>query len=178
MRVLLRLLSPLFGLAVAAAGALVALEVAWAWIRPNGRPLVVPWTTWRTELQQTSWENGVVLGVAVAALVLGLVLLLISAAARRRAVALKEPAEEVTMTTSPRALARLVGQRVRATEGVRSASVNATKRRIRVRASSRLKGESELAPTLTNEVRELVSSLPMTRPPRVQVVVDSSKDRS
>lgn len=176
MRVLLRLLAPLFGLAVAAAGALFALEVAWAWARPNNAPLLVPWPDWRTALESVTWADTPVLLVAAAAVLVGLLLLLIATSSRRKDLTLREPAPDVTVTTSPRALARLVDHRVRAADGVRSASVNVTRRKIRVRAASRLHGESELTPSLTTEVRDLVSSLPLARAPRVQVVVDSRKD--
>lgn len=174
---LLRLLSPLFGLAVAAVGALFALEVAWAWARPNSVPLLVPWPDWRTALESVTWADIPLLLVAAAAVLVGLLLLLIAASARRKDLRLQEPAPEVTITTSTRALARLVDHRVRAADGVRSASVKVNRRKIRVRAASRLHGESELAPSLTTEVRELVNSLPLARVPRVQVVVDSPKDR-
>ncbi len=176
MRVLLRLLSPLLGLAVAAAGALFALEVAWAWARPNNVPLLVPWPDWRTALESVTWADVPVLLAAAAAVLVGLLLLLITALARTKDLPLREPAPDVTVTTSTPALTRLVGHRVRAADGVRSASVHVRRRKIRVRVASRLHGESELAPSLTTEVRELVSSLPLTRAPRVQVVVDSPKD--
>ncbi len=178
MRLLLRLLAPLFGLAVAAAGALFALEVAWAWARPNNAPLLVAWRDWRTALESVTWADTPVLLVATAAVLVGLLLLLIATSARRRDLPLQEPAPDVTVTTSPRALARLVDHRVRAAaDGVRSTSVNVTRRKIRVRAASRRHGQSELTPSLTTEVRDLVSSLPLARAPRVQVVVDSPKDR-
>lgn len=176
MRVLLRLLSPLLGLAVAAAGVLFALEVARAWARPNSAPLLVPWPDWRTALESVTWAGIPVLLVAAAAVLVGL-LLLIAASARAKDLPLQEPAPDVTVTTSTPALARLVSHRVRATDGVRSASVHVRRRKIRVRAASRLHGESELTPSLTTEVRELVSSLPLARAPRVQVIVDSPKDR-
>ncbi|MGQ0718981.1 MAG: hypothetical protein ACT4NP_17030 [Pseudonocardiales bacterium] len=48
MRPLLRVLSPLLGLAVAVFGALVALEVFWAWLRPAGGSLVAPWPAWQS----------------------------------------------------------------------------------------------------------------------------------
>lgn len=125
MRVLLRLLSPLLGVAVAIAGGLLAVEAGWV----------------------------------------------------RRDVRLTDPADDVTVVTSPRSLARLVGHQVRAEDGVCSASVTASARRVRVRVISSMNTEAQLRPTLTTRVDELVGGLPLARKPKVQVVVDSPKDR-
>lgn len=178
MRLLVRLLSCLLGLAVAAAGALLALEVTWAWIWPRSAPLLVPWPRWRDRLAELSWSDTPVLLVAGGVALAGLLLLLFSATARGREVRLLAPKPGVTVTTTPRSLARLVGQRVRGAPGVTGATVTASARRIRVRASSKLQTEQELRPRVLEVATEVVDTLPLPRKPKVSVVVNSLKDRS
>lgn len=178
MRVLLRLLSPLLGLALAVAGALTTLEAGWALARPDSQPLVAPWTDWRAALAGYTWADTAVLVVAVALVLLGLLLLALGSSARRHDVPLTDPADDVTVVTSPRSLARLVGHRVRSADGVRTASVTAGRKKVRVRATSAQSTEAELRPALTSTVQDLIGGLPLARAPRVQVVVDSPKDRS
>lgn len=178
MRVLVRILSCLLGLAVAAAGALLAVEVAWAWIYPQSGPLLVPWPQWRDRLGELTWGDGSVRLVAALVAVAGLLLLLFAATARRREVRLRDPTPEVTMSTTPRSLARLVGHRVRGAEGVSGASVTASARAVRVRASSRVQSERELRPRVLEVATEVVDALPLPRTPKVTVVVDSPKDRA
>ncbi|MFF5991872.1 DUF6286 domain-containing protein [Prauserella flavalba] len=177
MRVLVRLLSTLLGLAVAAAGALLALEVAWQWWRPADAPLAVPWPAWRDALANTGWDSFSVRVAAIVVAVSGLVLLLASAVARRRDVRLTDPATDVSVTTSPRSLARVVGTHVRAQDNVTSASVTASARKVRVRASSTFESEEQLRPRLTQSVTGLIADLPLVRRPKVSVVVDSPRDR-
>ncbi|WP_158894387.1 DUF6286 domain-containing protein [Amycolatopsis anabasis] len=177
MRVFVRLLSTLLGLGLAVAGVLLAVEVGWHWWRPGDAPLIVPWPAWRDHLAQLGWDAYAVRltgGVLAAA---GLLLVLMSTAARRRSVRLTDPADEVSVTTSPRALARLVGHRVRAEQNVTGASVTASAKKVRVRATSRLETEGELRPRLLETVSELLGRVPLLRQPKVSVVVDSPKDR-
>jgi hypothetical protein len=72
--------------------------------------------------------TGIVVGVA------GLLLLIAAFASRRHDVPLRPPAPHITVTTSPQALARMVGRRVRAADAVSGASVTASRRTVSVRA--------------------------------------------
>jgi hypothetical protein len=176
-RPLVRLLSTLLALAFAAAGALLALEVGWHWWRPASGPLLVPWPRWQAELASLGWDAYAVrlgAGVVTAA---GLVLLLCALAAKSRAIRLTDPADEVSVSTSPRSLARLVGLAVRAQDNVAGATVTASARRVRVRAKSALETEGELRPRLLATVSALLDDVPLVRRPKVSVVVDSPKDR-
>lgn len=178
MRLLLRLLSPLLGLAVATVGALLAVEAGWLLIQPGSSSLLVPWPDWRDRLLGYAWSHPVVLAIGGLLVILGLLLLVIAIGARRRDVWLTSPADGVTVVTSPRSLARLVGHRVRTEDGVRSASVTASARRIRIRArTSGLTTSAQLRPTLTAQVRDLIASLPLARTPRVRVAVKPRRDR-
>jgi hypothetical protein len=177
MRLLLRVLSCLLGLAIAVAGALLVLEVAWAWLRPGDGWVLVPWPRLRTYLAGLTWHSTQVLVTAGILVAVGLVLLLVAGTARRRDVPLQDPAEDVSVRASPASLARVVGQRVRDEDSVSQASVTATANWIKVRAASRLKSEEQLRPRLLEIVKSTVDDLPLVRTPRISVVVDSTRDR-
>ncbi|WP_020658055.1 DUF6286 domain-containing protein [Amycolatopsis benzoatilytica] len=177
MRVLVRLLSTLLALAVAAGGALLALEVGWSWWQPGKTPLLVPWPRWKAELAAVDWTSTPVRIAAGIVVVAGVVLVLLALSAGDRAVRMTDPSEGITVSTSPRALARMVGVAVRAQDNVRGASVTASARRVRVRATSRLENEEQLRPRLLETVAGVLDDLPLQRRPKVSVVVDSPKDR-
>jgi len=173
MRVVLRFLAPLLGLGLAAAGVLLAVEVVAAWVRtPATAGLVVPWPSWRAVLATTPWAATSVallgLGVALA----GLLVLLVGSLARRHDIALTGAGPAMTVTTSPRALARLVGRWVRAADDVAEAAVTASARRISVKAQG-WKGVAgpALRGTVAERVGGLLDEVPLVRRPRVRVTV-------
>lgn len=166
MRVLLRVLSPLLGLALAAAGALAVFAVARDW-SGRGWPARPDW----------SWVDRPVLVVGACLVAGGLVLLVVASRAGVSQVPLDDPADGVRVVTTPASLARVVGHRVRAEDGVADASVTASRRRVRVRATSRVHDEATLRPRLLEVAREAVADLPMPARPKVSVVVISPKDR-
>ncbi len=176
MRVLLRVLAPLLGLAVAAVGVLLVLEVVAAWVRPGTTSgLVLPWPDWYTALGSTSWTDVPVPGVAIGVAVLGLLLVLVGLLARRTDIAVDGPAPEITVTTSPRVLARLVGRRVRSADEVAAASVTASRRKVSVAAQAWNDGSPDLRETVHSRVDELLDELPLRRRPRVAVSVQDRK---
>jgi hypothetical protein len=175
-RVLLRVLAPLLGLAVAVVGVLVLLEVVAAWVRPDeGVGLVVPWPDWYVALGQTAWTDAPVPGIAIGTAVLGLLLLLVGLLARRHDIAVDGPAPEITVTTSPRVLARLVGRRVRAADDVAAASVTASRRRVSVAAEAWSDAGPELADSVRARVENLLDEVPLHHRPRVTVTVQDRK---
>ena len=176
MRVLLRVLSPLLGLALAAAGVLLVVEVVAARVRtPATTGLLVPWPDWRTTLESLTWADRPVPGIALGVAGAGLLLVLVGLLARRHDIRLDPPSPDVTVTTSPRVLARLVGRRVRGSAGVAAASVTASRRRVGVGAQ----GWNDAGPGLRDEVDAAVSALldelPLARRPRVSVTVQQRK---
>ncbi|WP_433280295.1 DUF6286 domain-containing protein [Pseudonocardia xinjiangensis] len=170
MRMLLRLLAPLIGLAMAAAGVLIVIEVIAAWLRRNVvTGLVVPWHHWRTAIENVTWEDPPVPGIAIAVAVLGLLLVLVGLLARRSHITLDGPAPEITVVTAPRVLARLIGRRVRATEDIFSASVTVSPRKVSVLAQAFDEARPELRDTVHGHVDEMLDELPLHRRPRVAV---------
>jgi Family of unknown function (DUF6286) len=176
MRLLIRILALILGLAITTAGAMVLAGVGWAMARPDEGALL-PWPHWLDRAEELVWTASTVRVTAWVLVAAGLAMLLLAVLSGRHDVYLQDPAPDVTVTTSPRSLARIVGQRVRGTDGVRSASVTASARSVRVRATSRLLDERRLRPVLIEQVNELVNELPLARVPHVHVVVHSAKDR-
>ena len=161
MRVLLRVLAPLLGIALAAAGVLVVIEVVAAWVRPGMEGgLVVPWPDWMVTLASVSWNQSPVPGIAIGVAVVGLLLIIVGLAARRSEVRLEAPKADMTVTTPPRVLARLVGTRVRESDDVLSASVTASARRVAVTALAWHDAPPDLREVIVGRVRELLDELP------------------
>lgn len=175
MRVLLRVLAPLLGLVIAASGVLLALEVVAAWTRIDAVQggVLVPWTEWRATLETTTWSASLVAWIAIGVAVAGLLLVFVGAGARRSDIDVTAPRPEMTVTTSPRMVARLVGQRVRRGDDVAGAEVTASKRRIAVTAQGwgDLDGATgkALRASVDDTVTALLDDLPLTRRPRVSV---------
>ena len=172
MRALLRVLAPLLGIAVAAACVLVVIEVVAAWVLPGtARGLLVPWPDWVATLAGLSWNQSPVPGIAIGVGVAGLLLIIVGLAARRREVRLEAPKADMTVTTSPRVLARLVGTRVRDSDDVLSASVTASARRVAVTALVWHDAPPDLREVIVGRVQVLLDELPLRRRPRVAVSV-------
>lgn len=172
MRVLLRVLAPLLGIVLAAAGVLIVIEVVAAWVRPDATAgLVVPWARWRAAVENVTWAQDPVPAVAIVVAAAGLLLVLLGLAARRSDITLDVPQPDITVTTSARVLARLVGRQVRATDGVAAASVTATRRRISVAAHGWGDSGPELREVVEQRVDELLDHLPLRRRPRLTVFV-------
>lgn len=177
MRALVRLIAAVLGLAVAFAGALLAIEVLWAWLNPNDDHLLVPWHAIRADLETITWNNTWVWVTAIIVAVVGLLLLLISGCAGRKEIRLHDPAPEVTVTTTPSSLGRFVGHHVRVQHGVASASVKAGRNRVKVKAKSEYVELGNLRAQLEETVTETVRELPLRKTPKVKVSARQAKER-
>ena len=103
MRGLLRVLAPVLGIALAAVGVLVVIEVVAAWVRPGMQGgLLVPWPDWRATLAGLSWNEPPVPGIAIGVGVAGLLLMIVGITARRADVRLEAPTTDMTVTTPRR----------------------------------------------------------------------------
>jgi hypothetical protein len=173
-RVLLRILSPLLGLAVAAVGFVIAAEVVVSWVAPSSSPLLVPWPSWQTAIADLTWSSGAARAVAIGVAVVGLLVLLVGLVARRHDVLLADPVPEVTVTTSPRSLARAVGHEVRSHDDVVSASVVASQKKITVHAAT-LDAPDDVRGSVREHVDEFLGRLPLARRPKVRVSVAPTK---
>lgn len=178
MRVVVRLLSALLGVLIAAAGGLLAAETAWHWFRPQDAPLLLPWLAWRDWLAVLTWAAPEVRLAAAGIALAGLLILLVALLARPRTIRFDDPTTAVNVSTTPRSLARLVDHRVRQQENVDSASVRATARKVRIRARSRFATEAELRPRILESITNLLDDLPLSKRPKVSVAVRSTRKRT
>lgn len=177
MRVLLRVLTPLLALGLAAVGVLVVIEVVAAWVRPAATAgLVVPWHEWRAVLEQTTWASNPVPGIAIGVGVVGLLLLLLGLSVRRADILFDAPAA-MTVTTSPRVLARIIGRRVRAAEDIAAATVTASGRKITVAAEGWGDAGPELRASVERRVGAVLDQLPLRQRPRASVTVQDRQGR-
>lgn len=175
MRVLLRVLTPLLALAIAAVGVLVVIEVVAAWVRPTATAgLVVPWHEWRAVLEDTTWADNPVPGIAIGVGVVGLLLLLLGLSVRRADILFDAP-DSTTVTTSPRVLARIIGRRVRSAEDVAAATVTASGRRITVAAEGWGDADPDLRASVEERVSGVLDELPLRQRPRTSVSVQDRK---
>lgn len=178
MRVVLRLVTALLGLGVAVLGVLLLIELVGLWLRPHQGGLVVPWRSVQGALDTRAWTDTSVRVAAMITAAAGLLLLIIAAKAGRTEIRLRDPAPEVTVSTDPRSLARLVGHQVRAQDGVRSASVTAGRKRVQVKATGRFRQLGDLPARVRGCAEDSVGELPMSRPPKVSVSVSPPKERT
>lgn len=176
MRALVRLITMLLGLALAAAGVLLVLELAWAWLRQDSGYLVVPWPSFQAGLDRLAWNDAPVRITAAIVALAGLVLVLVASRAGRKDIRLHDPAPEVTVTTAPRSLARLVGHQVREQEGVATASVTATRTRVRVKATGEHTEVGDLRNRLSELTEQSMQNLPLRTTPKVSVAVRPAKE--
>jgi hypothetical protein len=150
----------------------MVIEVVAAWVLADTEGgLLVPWPDWAGTLASLSWNQSPVPGIAIGVGVAGLLLIIVGLAARRREVRLEAPSTDMTVTTSPRVLARLVGTRVRDSDDVLSASVTASARRVAVTALVWHDAPPDLREVIVGRVQVLLDELPLRRRPRVAVSV-------
>lgn len=177
MRGLVRLTAALAGLVVAAVGGLLVVEVVAGWLAPGATGVLQPWLQVRSALTGLSWNQMPVLVTAAVVAVVGVLLLVLSSSAGREEIRMEEPAPLVTVTTDPNSVARLVGHRVQEDEAVSSASVSATRKRVRVRAVGRYTQIGDARSRLVEAARSTVSELPLQGSPRVSVSMSPAKEK-
>lgn len=173
MRVIERFLSLLLALAVIVGAVLLALEVGWA--VAGQPPLLVTWRSAYTSGNSHAWDTAPARILAIALLVVGL-LLLIAELKPRRAPRLKmtstDPGIDAAITR--RSLRSTLLTAARQVDGVSGAKAKVSKRKVRVKAVSRL-GTADTAKGLTGELegalRDRLDALHLAKPPRLRTRV-------
>ena len=173
MRVVERFLSLLLALAVLAGSVLLALEVGGA---VAGRPpVLVQWRSAYTGGNENAWDAAPVRLLAIALVVAGLLLLLVTAKPRRPSrlrMTGSDPTIDAAMTR--RSLRSTLLDGAKQVAGVSSAKVRVSKRKATVDATSRL-GSTDAARGLTGELegvlRGRLDALQLAKPPRLRARV-------
>lgn len=176
MRLVNRLLCALLALAVAGAGLLTAAEVVVArtnW--PTDPPLVVPYDHWLTALQTHSWSAGIVLGAAIASVVLGLLLVAASISGRERRIALAATGPDTDASTSRRSVARALRHDAATVDGIGSAGARWRRRSAVVRAQVRLGDPAAIEAAVTDAATHRLTSLELAETPALSVRVSDER---
>lgn len=180
MKTLNRLLTLLVSLALVAFGVVLAVEVGAALV--GAQPVLVDWTGAYQAGRTDSWSSTSVRILAAAVTAVGLLLLIAQLKPRRvsrLAVSADDPCTDAAVTR-----AGVRGALKRAAEnvdGISAAKVKLGRRRAKVVANTRA-GQAALRQELTAEtqaaVSDRLSSLLLTRPPRVRARVQTRKAES
>ena len=173
MRVLERLLSLLLALAIAAGAVLLALEVGWA--AAGKDPRLVPWDSAYTSGTTNAWDSTPARIVVIALIAVGLLLLAAELKPRRvsrlRMVG-DDPSIDAAITRRSLQASLITG--ARQVDGVSGARAKVTRRRVTVRAVSKL-GTAETARSLAAELddalRSRMDAMHLAKTPRLRTRV-------
>lgn len=171
MRLLNRLLAALLALALLGLALLIVIEVAAHLL--NDGPALVPYDTWVERLRTVPWTDTVVRLVAIGAALVGLLLLLSALTARDRRFVLPTELPDLTLTTSPRAVARMLRRRAEMVSGVSSATAVVGRHRARVEAVVPFRDPDQAEYELNQVLSQALGSVPWKHHPTLWVAVQS-----
>jgi hypothetical protein len=176
MRHVNRLLAALLSLALAAAGALLIVEVIAD--RVNHRAAIVHWSRAYHWAKHTTWNAGSIRVACVILIVAGLALLIAELKPARVARLAAEPARADTAgidtAYTRRGLAAAVRSAVTAVDGVRAASVKVRPRRVAITATATATDRADarsLRDPVSAAARQRLATLQLRRTPAVSVRV-------
>lgn len=178
MRLVNRLLATIAAAAIAAAGFLTAAEVLVArtgW--PHDPPLVVPYDRWLSDLRPHAWNQPAVRIGCIAAIVVGLLLVVAAVFGRERRVWLVSHRPDVEVSTSFRSVERALRNAAAMIDAVTQASAHLGRSTAKVDATIRLGDPRPIEERLHAAVHERISELAPVLPPRVTVSVHAVRRR-
>lgn len=167
-RVTLRVLAVLLACGLLALGVLVAVEVVLAAL---GRPAaVLPYSRLADVLREQTWQAGVVRTAGLGLCLLGLLVVL---PALRRGKPSDLPLQAVTdgvdTAVDRRGLQKTLAAAAERVDGVRSVTAKVGRRKVRVRAKSRLRDTTGLPQQIDQAVRDELDVLALHQPLAVKV---------
>jgi hypothetical protein len=173
MRVVERFLSLLLALAVIAGSALLALEVGWAAVGRS--PLLIDWRTAYASGNRNAWDTTPIRNLAIVLVAVGLLLLIAELKPRRAPrleLASTDPYTDAAITR--RSLRATLLNGARQVDGISDAKAKVSKRKINVRAVSRL-GTADTAKGLTGDLesalRDRLDALQLATTPTLRARV-------
>lgn len=172
MRLLNRLLAALLSLALIVAGGLVVIEVV---VQRLGRSPVTNWPRVLDWSRRTPWQQG---SVRVACILLALagVLLLAAELKRSRPSRLPVRSEATDAAYTRRGVASAIRSAVNGVDGISSASVSVSRRKVKVEATTAglqpFTAETLREPTIA-AARQRLDSLELQSPPALSVEVST-----
>lgn len=174
-RLVNRLLAALLALGLLGVALLTAIEVVGAVV--DEAPVLVPYDDWLSALRTTPWQDNIVRIVAGSVVALGVVLIFASLGARDRRFVLPTELPNLTLTTSPRAVARMLRRRAEMVSGVKQASAVVTRHRARVVALVPLGDPDRAEEELYESLSAALGSVPWKKQPTLYVGVQARSGR-
>jgi hypothetical protein len=178
MRLFNRLLAALLSLALIVAGVLVVVEVVAE--RLGGGPAVVDWPHVYDWARRTPWQQGSVRVASILLVILG-VLLLAAELKRSRPSRLAVRSSTTDAAYTRRGVAATIRSAVSDVDGINSASVSVSRRKVKVAATTAglqpFTAESLQEPA-TAAARQRLEALELQAPPALSVQVSTAATRS
>jgi hypothetical protein len=138
-------------------------------------PLLVHWTTWYDWARSTRWDAFAVRFWATVLIIFGLVLFGLEVKPRRvTRLPLGAAGQATGATVTRRGLARMLREEATGVDGITGATVRVRRRRARVTAASRARGQaaaSAMTGPLTQALSARIDGLGMRHAPRLSVRV-------
>jgi hypothetical protein len=176
MRIANRVLGALLSLAVACAGVLLIIEVIAA--RTGQRAVIVNWHAAYNWAARTAWISGSIRVTAGILIVLGLVLLIAELkpprVSRLAADPSKAGAADIDTAYTRRGVAAAIRSAVTDVDGIRSASVKVTRRKVTIGATAAAQGKAAartLREPVTTAARQRLEALSLRRASALSVHV-------
>lgn len=171
MRILNRPLAFLLAVALLAASVILIIEVVAVLV--HARPVVLDWHTWYRWAERTEWKRGVIRVWAVVLIVLGLLLLALQLKRRRPSrLAITADNESTDAAMTRRGLRDAARNAATSVDGVSSAAVTVTRRKLTINAAAAAHDRSAanaLTDPVTQAVQTSLGSLQLRTPPNVSV---------
>lgn len=175
-RILLRATSALVGLVLVAALVLGVGQIVAGLV--GGDEFIVPTGQWYDALRTTAWDDPDVLLVGVAAVVIGVLLLLVALLSRPRMIWLRAPKDGVEVRIAPRTVAQILRRQAEAVPGIASASAEVNAGTARITAQAPLAHPDTISRELELTLAHALKQIPWTQLPNLQVEISSDRGSS
>ncbi|GAB3299530.1 hypothetical protein EK0264_18000 [Epidermidibacterium keratini] len=175
-RILLRATSALVGLVLVAALVLGVGQIVAGLV--SGDNFIVPTSQWYDALRTTAWDDPDVLLVGIAALIIGVLLLLVAVLTRPRLIGLRAPKDGVEVRIAPRTVAQILRRQAEAVPGIASASAEVNAGTARITADAPLAHPDYISRELERTLSHALKQIPWSQLPSLQVEISSDRGSS
>jgi hypothetical protein len=173
MRIVNRALAFVLAVALLAASVILIIEVIAHTL--NHAPVIVHWTTWQHWADRTAWNRAVIKDWSIVLIVTGALILLLELKPRRkRRLTFASHADATDAAITTKGLAGTVHAAAVEVDGIRRATVGATTRKVKVKATSAAHDKAAayaVREPLTQAAQARIDGLALQHPPRLSVRV-------
>ncbi len=176
MRTYNRVLAAVIGLVLLAAGVLVAIEIAIAFL--GNDPWILPYREWYRDARSDPWTSGAARGLCLTVALVGLALVLSQLIRHRPRTLPLRSTDVATYSVRRRSLEHSVQRTIEHVDGIRDAKVRFDRGAVRVRARSHRQHAGDLEPLVETAVRARLDHLEIDPTPAVRVMLSTRQRRS